>query len=108
MGTLLHILKAAVLAVMMFFSLVYLGFNTGGAIVFSMVPLMLGVLSVFTGFAYGLTGFVFILACALALMPDWRTKTEGIAGWVVQEVQKNHESQKTNRTGNQDNNKEKP
>ena len=51
MGTILHFLKPAALAVMVFFSLQSLGFG-GGAVIFSMVPLLLGILNVFTTFAY--------------------------------------------------------
>lgn len=80
-----HIVKAAALAVMMFFSLRYLGFNVGGALIFSTVPLLLGVLNVFTGFAYGLTGFIFILACGTALIPDWQTKSEELVNWALQQ-----------------------
>lgn len=84
----LQIVKAAVLAVMMFFSLHYLGFGVWGAMIFSLVPLLLGLLNVFTGFAYGLTGFIFILACATALVPDWRTKSQGFLNWALQEKAK--------------------
>lgn len=79
-----HILKATILAVMMFFSLRYLGFDAGGAMIFSLVPLLLGILNVFTGFAYGMTGFIFILACSTALMPDWRTKAIQLLDWALQ------------------------
>lgn len=77
METVFHIVKAAVLAVMMYFSLIFLGFPAKGAVIFSLVPLLLGLLNVFVGFAYGLTGFIFILACGTALLPqDWKTKAE--------------------------------
>lgn len=73
-----HIIKAIILAVMMFLSLQFLGFSVAGSAIFSLVPLLLGLLNVFTGFAYGLTGLIFIAACATALIPDWRTKSQEI------------------------------
>ena len=89
MGTVLRVLKAVVLAVMMFFSLRYLGFNTGGAAIFSLVPLLLGILNVFTSFAYGLTGSIFILASGMALMPDdWKLKMETFTSWIIQDIKK--------------------
>ena len=81
-----------VLAIMMFFSLRYLGFKQG-AIIFSLVPLVLGILNVFTAFAYGLTGFIFILACGTALVPDWRTKVDSIINLVIQDAQYNSKSE---------------
>lgn len=71
-------MKAIVLAGMMFLSLQFLGFSVAGSAIFSLVPLLLGLLNVFTGFAYGLTGLIFIAACATALIPDWHTKAAEI------------------------------
>lgn len=75
---LFHIAKAIILAVMMFFSLQILGFSVIGSMIFSLIPLLLGFLNVFTGFAYGLTGLIFIAACTTVLIPDWRTKSQEI------------------------------
>lgn len=84
MGTILHLLKPVALALMVFFSLQSLGFG-GGAVIFSMVPLLLGILNVFTTFAYGLSAFIFILACSFAVVPDWQTKSEELVNWVLQQ-----------------------
>lgn len=96
---LFHIIKAIILAVMMFLSLQFLGFTVAGSVIFSLVPLLLGLLNVFTGFAYGLTGLIFIVACATALIPDWRTKVQELwktAKSEVAAVQPHKDSQKTN------------
>lgn len=96
---LFNVIKAIILAVMMFFSLQYLGFPMAGSAIFSLVPLLLGLLNVFTGFAYGLTGLIFIAACATALVPDWRTKSQEIWQTARSEAaaaQPHKDSQKTN------------
>lgn len=74
MTMLFHVVKAIVLAVMMFLSLQFLGFPVAGSAIFSLIPLLLGLLNVFTGFAYGLTGLIFIVASTTALIPNWRTQ----------------------------------
>ncbi len=63
---------------MMFLSLQFLGFSAAGSAIFSLVPLILGLLNVFTGLAYGLTGLIFIVACATALVADWRKQAQEI------------------------------
>ncbi len=100
-----HIIKAIILSGMMFFSLTYLGFNAVGAMIFSMVPLLLGVLNVFTAFAYGLTGFIFILACGSALIPDLQIKSQELLSWVTQQGVKSGKPVVLESSGH---NKEKP
>lgn len=95
---LFHVIKAIILAVMMFLSLQFLGFSVAGSAIFSLVPLLLGLLNVFTGFAYGLTGLIFIAACATALIPDWRLRSQEIWQTARSEVaaaQPHKDSQKT-------------
>ena len=77
--------KAVLLAAMMFFSLRYLGFSVEASAIFSLVSLCLGILSVLSSVAYGLTGIVFILACATALVPDWQTKSKSLLELVNQD-----------------------
>ncbi len=82
-------MKPTILALLMFISLKLLGVGNGGAVLFSMVPLLLGLLNVLTAFAYGLTGLMFILACASTIIPDWQGKSEDIVNWVIQQNRKN-------------------
>ena len=89
METVFHIVKAVILAVMMYFSLLFLGFSAAPAMIFSLVPLLLGVLNVFTAFAYGLTGLVFIIACATALVPDWKSELKNIWQSAREQVEMN-------------------
>lgn len=81
MGMLIRSTKAIVLAVMVFFSLHYLGVDDGPAVACALVPMVLGFLNVLVSFAFGLAGLVFIVACTSALVPDWRHKAGELASW---------------------------
>ena len=61
--------KSIVLFGVMYLSLKYLGIGNGAAVVVSTIPLVLGVLNVMTGTAYGIAALVFILAAFSALLP---------------------------------------
>jgi hypothetical protein len=92
MELLKRLLKSALFACMMFFSLRYLGFSTSASLAFSLVPLVLGTINIMTGFAYSLTAIVFVLACASALFPDWQAKGDKILHSISQTViEKNKE-----------------
>jgi hypothetical protein len=82
-------MKPLILALMMFFSLKSLGVVNDSAVLLSLVPLLLGLLNVLTAFAYGLTGLIFILACATTLDSEWQGKSENIVNKVIQPIPKN-------------------
>lgn len=67
---LLRILKAVVLAVVMYFSLRFLGFGRGAALIGGSIPLLLGVVNVFVRFAFGIAGICFVVAALSALLPE--------------------------------------
>jgi hypothetical protein len=62
--------KSVILAIIMYFSLRFLGISSGASFIVSLIPSVLGSLDVMTGKVYALTGLVFIIACGSALAPD--------------------------------------
>jgi hypothetical protein len=62
--------KALLLGALMYFSLRALHFSKGASFAFSLVPAVLGSLNIMVGGVFALTGFVFIVACGLALLND--------------------------------------
>ena len=79
----IRIIKACAVAAIMFLSIAYVGFPLSAAVALSLVPLVLGVLSIFTSFAYSLTAIVFTVACASAVVPDWRGRASGLVDAVA-------------------------
>jgi hypothetical protein len=65
-----RVVKSIVLFVVMYFSLKFLGISSGSALVVSTIPLVLGILNVMTGAAYGIAAMVFIVAALSALLPS--------------------------------------
>lgn len=70
---LLRIVKAAIVALVLYFSLRFLGFPSGGSLVFALVPFICGSLNIMLPFSYLLTGVIFFIAATFALVPDIST-----------------------------------
>lgn len=70
---LLRIVKAAIVALVLYFSLLFLGFPSGGSLVFALVPFICGSLNIMLPFSYMLTGVIFFIAATFALVPDIST-----------------------------------
>lgn len=70
---LLRIVKAAIVALVLYFSLLFLGFPSGGSLVFALVPFICGSLNIMLPFSYMLTGVIFFIAATFALIPDIST-----------------------------------
>ena len=66
----LRIVKAFIVSLLLYFSLIFLGFPKAGSLVFSLVPFVFGSLNIMVGFAYSLAGIVFFIAALTALFPD--------------------------------------
>ena len=73
---LLRIVKAAIVALVLYFSLLFLGFPSGGSLVFALVPFICGSLNIMLTFSYTLTGVIFFIAALFALLPDISTSFE--------------------------------
>lgn len=58
----LRIAKALALALIMYFSVRFLGFPTTAALMLALIPFALGSLNIMTRFAYSLTAVVLIIA----------------------------------------------
>ena len=72
----LRIVKAAIVALVLYFSLLFLGFPSGGSLVFALVPFICGSLNIMLPFSYMLTGIIFFIAATFALVPDISTYFE--------------------------------
>lgn len=70
----LRIGKAVLLGALMYFSLRALSFSAGASFAFALVPAILGSLNIMTGMAFTLTGLVFLVASAWALLKDTDVK----------------------------------
>ena len=73
---LLRIVKAAIVALVLYFSLIFLGFPSGGSLIFALVPFICGSLNIMLGFSFTLTGLIFFIAATFALIPDLATYFE--------------------------------
>lgn len=67
---LFRIVRSFALAAIMFFSLRGLCLNGSAALIGSLVPLLLGVVDVMAGTAFGLTGLIFIIAVVAHIFPQ--------------------------------------
>lgn len=74
----IRILKALALAMIMFFSLRYLGVSAGASLALSLIPSVLGILDIMAGPAYAITAVVFILACSSTLIPEFGIKMDSV------------------------------
>lgn len=63
-------IKALLLAIIMFFSIRYLGFNYTTATAFSVIPLALGFLNIMTRFVYSMTALIFVAAMLSTIVED--------------------------------------
>jgi hypothetical protein len=97
MDVILRASKAIALSIVMYFSLQFLGFSHVQSIIFSLVPLVLVILNVFTTFAYSLTGLIFIFSCSTALLPSWQDKVKELMNFTVNESAVINKSDKKNR-----------
>ena len=70
MANLYRFFRAPAMSLLMFFSMRQLGVGDQGALIFSLIPLVLGWLNVISNLAYGVTGLMFILACVSYVYPD--------------------------------------
>lgn len=93
--------KSIVLFFVMYLSLKYLGVSNGAATVVSLIPLVLGVLNVMTGAAYGIAALVFILAASSALLP---AKYDNAVDFVTKITNDGMFDRKANRATPQDEN----
>lgn len=73
-----RISKSVLLALIMFFSLRFVGISDSSALTICLIPLVLGSIDVLASFSYMLTGLVFIFACASSLLPEFRIDTNDI------------------------------
>jgi hypothetical protein len=62
-------IKSVVLFFVMFLSLRFLGIPDSASIIVSLIPLVLGILDVMTGAAYGIAALFFVFAAFSALIP---------------------------------------
>jgi hypothetical protein len=70
---LLRVVKAAIVALVLYLSLLFLGFPSGGSLVFALVPYICGSLNIMLPFSYMLTGVIFFIAATFALVPNIST-----------------------------------
>ena len=66
---LIRLFKPLLVALVMAFSLFWITHNTGIALVGMLLPLVLGLINIGTGLAYGITALTFLVAVAFALTP---------------------------------------
>lgn len=66
----LRMIKPLLLGLIMFFSLVHLGFSDEASLAGALVPVLLGGLNILVGLVYGLTGVVLMVAVASGLLKD--------------------------------------
>lgn len=78
MGIFFRVPKSILLTLIMFFSLRYLGISNSTSAVVSLIPLVLGSISVLTSVSYILTGLVFIAACGSSLLPELHINAKDI------------------------------
>jgi len=71
MDLIFRAIRAAVFALIMFFSLTYMGIPLSVAFTISLIPLVLGLVNVMTGFAVSLTALVFVVACFSSLVASF-------------------------------------
>jgi hypothetical protein len=69
-GVIFHLTKTIILGVVMYFSAGLLGFHHEIAFLLSLIPVVLMVLSIFTGFAFRLVAVSFIVACLITALSD--------------------------------------
>ena len=65
----LRIVKSLTVALLLYFSLIFLGFPKAGSLIFALVPFVFGSLNIMMGFAYSMAGIVFFIAALTALFP---------------------------------------
>ncbi|MQR00793.1 hypothetical protein [Glaciimonas soli] len=63
-----------------------MGISYGTSIILSLIPLVLGSISVLTSFAYMLSGLVFIAACASSLLPEFHLNAKDIVNFAKSDV----------------------
>ena len=76
---LFRIIRSFACAVIMFFSMRALNFNGAASILASLIPLLLGMVDIMTGTAFGLVGLIFILAVTVHIFPNQFTALGKIA-----------------------------
>ena len=74
----IRIVKALVLAMIMYFSLRFLGVSAGASLALSLIPSVLGTLNIMAGPAYAITAIIFILACSSTLIPETGIDLDGV------------------------------
>jgi hypothetical protein len=62
-------IKSIALFLIMYLSLIYLGFSSDTSVVVSLIPLVLGFIGILVGPAFSVAGVVFIFAAMSALLP---------------------------------------
>lgn len=65
----IRLIKSAILSIIVFLSSKYLGFSAHTALIFALVPLILGTMNVMVGVGYLITTIVLILAFFSTLLP---------------------------------------
>lgn len=81
-------IKPVILALIMFFSMRFLGFPLFAAFMFSLIPFALGSLNVMTRLAYSMTAIALIIAAISTVVK--REDLEGVKNTIRNFIEKGH------------------
>ncbi|WP_124520302.1 hypothetical protein [Burkholderia sp. Bp9131] len=70
MGIVFRIFRAVLVGIVMYFSVVYLGFDKGTAAALCLIPMVLGALDILTEFGFAIAALAFVVAAFSSALPD--------------------------------------